>query len=102
MVVKGGNFFRCISLYWLSTAFYDAGIYVADARASLLALTSSDMVSNFNSGIVKGDWYYILSPLGLLEYDILIGNILKICACFCFVYAIFCFYSGCDTISRIF
>ena len=76
--LKGGNFFRCISLYWLSTAFYDAGIYVADARASLLALTSSDMVSNFNSGIVKGDWYYILSPLGLLEYDIIIGNIFKI------------------------
>ena len=51
-------------------------------------------MSNFAPGAVKGDWHYILEPLGLLEYDVLIGNILVFGAAFCLVMAFwsFCYY----------
>ena len=74
--LRGGRFFEPFLLYWLSTTLYGAGIYAADARAMKLPLTSSDMMSNFAPGQVKGDWWYILKPRGLLEYDVFIGHIL--------------------------
>lgn len=85
--LKGGRYLQPFLLYWLATALYGAGIYAADARASALPLTSSDMMSNFTPGTVKGDWHYILEPLGLLEYDVLIGHILVFGAAFCLVLA---------------
>lgn len=92
--LKGGRYLQPLLLYWLATTLYGAGIYAADARACALPLTSSDMMSNFAPGAVKGDWHYILEPLGLLEYDVLIGNILVFGAAFCLVMAFwsFCYY----------
>ena len=73
---RGGRYLEPFLLYWLATTLYGAGIYAADARAMQLPLTSSDMISNFAPGEVKGDWWYILQPLGWLEQDVLIGTIL--------------------------
>lgn len=86
--LAGGRYLLPFLLYWLSTTLYGAGIYAADARACALPLTSSDMLSNFAPGTVKGDWHYILSPLGLLEYDVVIGKILVFGAAFCLVLAV--------------
>ncbi|MDR0645593.1 MAG: hypothetical protein LBG46_00975 [Elusimicrobiota bacterium] len=89
---EGGGYFLPFMLIWLGVAFYDAGSYASDARASALHLTSSDMVSNFKPGVMKGDWHYILQPLGLLEYDIIIGNIFIVLACFCLVIGSYSLY----------
>lgn len=85
MQLRGGRWLSPFALYWLSTALYSAGRYVADARASALALTSSDMLSNYAPGEMKGDWHYILEPLGLLQWDVFIGALLMIAAAFCLV-----------------
>lgn len=74
--LKGGRLLQPILLYWLATTLYGAGIYCADARAMKLPLTSSDMMTSYAAGAVKGDWVYILEPLGLLNYDVVIGHIL--------------------------
>jgi len=87
--MRGGRYLLPVLLYWLATTLYGAGIYAADARAMQLKLTSSDMMSNFAAGTVKGDWWYILQPLGLLEKDVLIGHILVYSSIFCLVLAIF-------------
>ena len=84
----GGRYVLPFLLYWLSTTLYGAGIYAADARAMKLALTSSDMLSNYAPGVMKGDWWYILQPLGLLEKDVLIGQILMFLAVFTLVLAV--------------
>ena len=85
---RGGRYLLPFLLYWLSTTLYGAGIYAADARAMKMALTSSDMLSNYAPGTMKGDWWYILQPLGLLEQDVLIGNLLLYAAAFTLVLAV--------------
>ena len=86
--IRGGRYLLPPLLYWLSTTLYGAGVYAADARAMQLPLTSSDMVSTFAPGEVKGDWYYILEPLGLLEQDVLLGRCLMFLAVVSFVFAL--------------
>ena len=85
---RGGRDVEPFLLYWLATTLYGAGIYAADARAMKLELTSSDMLTNYAAGTVKGDWWYILKPLGLLDKDVLIGNILIYASIFCLVLAV--------------
>ena len=88
--LRGGLFFSPVILYWLSSTLYDAGIYASDAQASKLALTSSDMVSDFAAGgSVKGDWYYILGPFNALDYAETIGMIFEVIACIIFAFAIY-------------
>lgn len=89
--LKGGRWLLPPLLYWSATTWYDAAIYVSDARASKLPLTSSDMLSNFAPGAVKGDWYYILNPLGLLEWDTAVGIVFFVIAAVLLVLA---FYSA--------
>lgn len=90
--LRGGRYVLPVLMYWLATALYGAGIYAADARASALPLTSSDMLSYAAPGTVKGDWYYILQPLGLLEYDVWIGKGLVFLSVFCLVLAVWSLY----------
>lgn len=85
--LQGGRFLLPFSMYWLSTCLYGAAIYAADARAMKMALTSSDMMTNYAPGEIKGDWWYILKPLGLLEYDTVISSIFMLCALTCVVLA---------------
>ena len=87
--VRGGRYLLPVLLYWLSTTLYGAGIYAADARAMKLPLTSSDMMSNFAPGEMKGDWWYILNPTGLLDYDVVIGRILIYGGIICLVLALY-------------
>ena len=89
--LKGGNLFTPAILYWISTTFYGAGVYASDARSSLMKLVSSDMVSNFGAG-TKGDWYYILAPFNMLDYDIVIGNIFIFFACLTLLLAVYSAY----------
>ncbi len=67
--LQGGRWILPPSLYWLATTFYGAGVYVQDARACSLPLTSSDMMTDYKAGEICGDWHHILEPLGLLHYD---------------------------------
>lgn len=87
--IRGGNILSPFLFFWIATTLYEAGFYASDAVASKLALTSSDMVTNFEPGKVKGDWYYILKPLGLLDYAEEIGLILEVLACVFLAYAVF-------------
>ena len=87
--LRGGRYFLPFLTYWLGTTLYGAGIYASDARACQLPLTSSDMMTNFAPGEVKGDWHYILEPLGFLEYDLIIGKILIFGGIFCLVIAVY-------------
>ena len=96
--LRGGLFFSPVLLFWLSTTFYEAGIYASDAAANKLALTMSDMVSNAAAGTVKGDWYYILEPFNIRNYGPSVGLILEIIACFICVLAI---YSAAEYFRRL-
>ena len=87
--LRGGLFFSPVLLFWLSTTFYEAGIYASDARASKLALTMSDMVTDAAAGTVKGDWYYTLSQFNILNQAERIGWALEVIACFILVMAIY-------------
>lgn len=86
--LKGGRLLQPVLLYWLATTLYGAGIYCADARAMKLPLTSSDMMTSYSPGAIKGDWVYILEPLGLLNYDVIIGHILMYMAVFFLLIAV--------------
>ena len=90
--ISGGRWLLPILWYWLGTTFYSAGTYAVDARACQLPLTSSDMVSNFAPGTMKGDWYHILEPIGLLNYDVLIGRTFIFIGIVCVVIAIYSLY----------
>lgn len=87
--LRGGLFFSPTLLFWISTTFYEAGIYASDAEASKLALTMSDMVSDAAAGTVKGDWYYTLTHFHILEKAETVGLILEIIACIIFALAIY-------------
>ena len=90
--LSGGRYLLPGLWYWLGSTLYGAGVYASDARAMKLPLTSSDMISNFAPGTVKGDWYYILEPLGLLNYDIIIGRTLIFLGFICLVLAVYSLY----------
>lgn len=67
--IEGGRWVFPITLYWLSTTLYDAGVYVQDARACSLPLASADMITDYKPGEICGDWHNLLEPIGLLNYD---------------------------------
>ena len=102
--LKGGRYLSPILMYWLSTTLFEAGIYAADARAMKLQLTSSDMMSNFKPGEVLGDWHYILEPLGLLKFDVIIGHVLLFASatlCVLAIYSIWYYWSHIEDYSVI-
>ena len=96
--LRGGLFFSPALLFWISTTFYEAGIYASDAQASKLALTMSDMVSEAAAGTVKGDWYYTLSHFHILNHAETVGLILEIISCLVFALAI---YSAVEYFKRL-
>lgn len=87
--LRGGRYLLPVFTYWLATAMYDVGLYVADARAGQLKYTSKDMLTVYEAGTVKGDWYHALNSVGLLEYDLIIGKILIYCAVICLFVALY-------------
>ena len=87
--LRGGRFLLPLARFWLASTLYDASVYMGDARSCKMALTSSDMVTNYAPGAAKGDWHYIFSDLGLLEYDYVFSAIFCVAACIMLVYAFF-------------
>lgn len=61
------KFLSQIFLVWLGQNLINISIYAADARARKLPLLGGSKVYH--------DWTYMLSQLGLLEYDQAVGNI---------------------------
>jgi len=57
---------------WLSTNLFDVARYVADAR-----LMSLPLVAPFGSEDVVHDWNYLLSRMGLLQFDTALAFIIK-------------------------
>ena len=53
------------SLLWLGQNFINISVYAADAQARKLPLLGSNKVYH--------DWHYMLTELGILEYDYLVG-----------------------------
>lgn len=53
------------SLLWLGQNFINISVYAADARAQILPLLGGNKVYH--------DWHYLLSEIGLLEFDVEIG-----------------------------
>lgn len=90
--LQGGRYFSPILLYWLSTTFYGAGEYISDAKACSMPLTSSDMMTNYKPGEICGDWHHILEPMGLLEYDQILGMVVLAIGMFCFVMSVWSVY----------
>ena len=93
--LSGGRWLLPGLWYWLGSTLYEAGVYASEARACKLPLTSSDMMTNYAPGTVKGDWHYILQPLGLLNYDTVIGQMLIIFGVVCVALAIYSLYYYC-------
>ena len=92
--LQGGRYFAPIFLYWLGTTLYGAGVYISDAKACSLPLTSSDMMTNYAPGEICGDWHHILEPLGLLNYDQILGTIVLFLGMFCAVMAVWSIYEA--------
>lgn len=62
-----------VTLFWTGQNFFGISLYVKDARAMALPLVSvgggSDTIH---------DWHYLLTKVGLLRWDHVIGNIMFI------------------------
>lgn len=54
-------------LLWLGQNFINISVYAADAQARKLPLLGGNKVYH--------DWHYLLSELGILEYDFIVGYI---------------------------
>lgn len=65
--VKKSKFGAQAFLVWLGQNLFNISVYAADARAHKLPLLGGNKVYH--------DWTYILNKLGLIEYDLVIGNI---------------------------
>ncbi len=63
-------FSSAVSLFWAGQNFFGISVYIKDARAMELPLVS---VGGGEDTI--HDWNYLLSKLGLLRWDHVIGNI---------------------------
>jgi len=86
--LSGGRYLLPPILYWLGTTFYGMGVYMSDARACSLPLTSSDMITTYKAGAICGDWHHIFGPMGILEWDTTIGTISIAIGMLCFLLAI--------------
>lgn len=99
--VRGGRMLLPFLFYWSATTWYDAALYVSDTRAQKMRLVSSDMVSSFKPGEMKGDWFYILEPFGLTEYDVVIGYVFYLVAAFLLVMAAYSLWYYLKTLQNV-
>jgi hypothetical protein len=68
-------------IFWLGINFIGIGEYMADARAMNLPLVSVGQ----SGGDVIHDWFYMLNQMGLLEYDTILGGIVKTSGWICMI-----------------
>jgi|WetSurMetagenome_2_1015567.scaffolds.fasta_scaffold00687_18 hypothetical protein len=62
------RFASTVPLFWLGQSLINVSVYVKDAQAMALPLVS------IGGGDAIHDWHFMLSRLGLLRHDQLIGN----------------------------
>jgi hypothetical protein len=67
---RGEHYAAAIPFFWLGQSMINVSVYVKDARTLELPL-----VSIGGSGDAIHDWHWMLSRLGLLQHDQLIGNL---------------------------
>ena len=61
------KFYSCaVMLFWIAVNLFDVAIYIKDARAMDLPLLISGSTH---------DWNHILTVMGLIDFDLIIGNI---------------------------
>lgn len=65
-------FSAAFASWWLSTAFLSVSIYASDARERVLSLITNDVSTH--------DWYNLLSMLGILKYDDIVGGFFWACS----------------------
>jgi len=76
MFYRQRDFFAiAIAFGWLSTNLFDVATYMADARDMMLPL-----VSPFGGEDIVHDWNYLLSALGLLEWDTRLAFLVRVAA----------------------
>ncbi len=63
---SGQRFSSAVALFWTAQNFMDVAVYVKDAQARALPLTSPDPNAH--------DWYNLLTTLNVLQHDQAIGN----------------------------
>jgi hypothetical protein len=68
-IFQKARFSSSVTLFWFGQNFINISVYVKDAQAMVLPL-----VSVGGGGDVYHDWNYLLSRMGLLARDQLIGN----------------------------
>lgn len=84
---RQGDFFAITLCFgWLSTNLFNVATYIADARAMDLPL-----VMVFGNENVIHDWNYLLSKLGLLQFDTIIAFLVRFLAV---LSMLVCLYSG--------
>ena len=66
-----------LSLFWLGESLMNISVYAADARARVLPLLGGNKVYH--------DWAWMLNKLGIIEYDILIGDFFYYTGVVCFI-----------------
>jgi len=57
-----------VTLFWVGKNFFNVSVYLRDARDMSLPLV------NIGGGEVIHDWHYLLSTMGLLRWDRVLGN----------------------------
>ncbi len=80
----------CFFLYMLGGSFNKTGIYVSDLRIQSLVL--GNFTETHAPGEAQGDWYYLLEPLGMTDWDIFIGQAFYILGAFTLALAAFSLY----------
>lgn len=73
---------------WLATALFDTANYIADAQEMAMPLLFGEH-----------DWNYLLTKLGLLQYDDAIATVVRIFAMFSLI---ICILSGCYIVRQMF
>ncbi|MFP4458033.1 MAG: hypothetical protein ACLFSQ_00410 [Candidatus Zixiibacteriota bacterium] len=85
MFLKQRDYFAvAVAFGWEATNLYYVATYVNDATAMALPLVSPFGVEAYH------DWNWILTELGMLEYDLFLASVLRVlasaCMVFCLVY----------------
>ena len=75
-----GKFIYTLGLLWLGQNFINISVYAADAQARKLPLLGGNKVYH--------DWHYLLSEIGILEYDCLVGYTFFVIAIMIFLVSI--------------
>lgn len=81
------------STWWLSTALTNISIYASDATIRQLPLLGGDAVGH--------DWYNLLSMLGILKYDQVVGFVFLLLSIFSFLGSLYSLWHYRETYTHL-